>query len=820
MDNIEKFKDLEIVINNLEENITLENLLDTTNIINNYNINIDKLYYKYKDLYNSITYINELENTKINTIEMIKQGFIIKNKLSLLNNILDSTKKNEIIMINKNNKLKDDINNIELINKNLHNKISFLHENLHLISKQNDKLNSKIKEEKNIIKVFENENKILKQNILQLHQKNIDIDKINNDIEFKNENIKDLNNKINKYELDLLFERENNNKFKQSVILKDNLLKEEHDKILKLENEINNSNKKFIDIKNIFEQFQKDNNNKLMSIKDQLAISNKNYDQSLIDIDNLNKKNNDKEIKIKELEDLLNKIPHKEQELNDKLVKIELKLEKSNKNFNQSLIDIDNLNKKNNDKEIKIKELENLLNKIPHKKQQLNDELIKIKIELEQINKNYKQSLIDIDNLNKKNNDKEIKIKELEDLLNKIPNKEQVLNDELIKIKVELEQSNKNYNQSLIDIDNLNKENNDKEIKIKELEEEIESLNQDDIISIVENLEPIIEEQNTPDLVENDDDSIILGKYLFRDELIDNFMNTNISIINSNNLSDPQLNDILKIESELLESSIFKYGYLKLQWTRNDVDIIGENTTTYTINTIDIEKNIGFYMYYNNSIKGKIINKSNDIIKVQSLKAEINIDSGSIKNNKLTINITNIGDINTTIDKNGLGCFFNIYPVSRIAPQEISEKAFSINYNGIIYYGNHEIGQNVFHVSNGIFSNHNGIKPYGKDGIFQGKNSRNEFYVAHVWGNGTGFSTYNSDGTNPLHIINQLFVKEKLKLIIELDDNHFSDMEYMFYMDDPYSRNTWEKPNNNIGNTIEYNETSNNVFVFNGNINR
>ena len=369
------------------------------------------------------------------------------NKILSLKELLNG-KKNDLIKCIK-NLINISKENTSSFKENLSNKINVLEE-------ENNKIKIEFENYKSEEKIRK---KFLENQILSLSKKDIDNTKFLKSKEKElNENKKHYEENIKKYEENISNLKSNintlNNKINENLNMNEKLKKQNQEIIEEKNKEINKINEKYEKIINEKDQYHKNELNNICKNKDNDILQIKN------EINELNKKTmnlkeeneklinslNQKEIKIKELSSINQEVI--------KISDIKENIIEENKNIiNEIKIKNKELNDINVNNNTKIRNLEN---KIKDNKEKL-DKQIDIN---EEITKKY-------DELNKKYNSNQSEISELK-----------LINNKYNKTVIELEQENKEINNLLIENKKKLKDDKNKlNKKVEELQKEINELN-------------------------------------------------------------------------------------------------------------------------------------------------------------------------------------------------------------------------------------------------------------------------------------------------------------------------------------------------------
>ena len=388
----------------------------------NYKIPLKKL-----ELSNIQSLENEIEKlkTKINSIEM---------------KLLDEQNKNkELINVNKllNNKYKLDISILTKKNTELSQKIINKQNELLSLKKENIEKNNEIKDLKssgnNNYKLnTNNENKDKFQTIYE----NGKIETTDNSKfleNFKNEN-EELIKKSNTYQ----------EKIKYYQMQMKNIRNELYEKIQANIEQKNNSEKQINEMKNDYEKRIEDMNNKYKCLENNLSESQNFNNQLNQQINDLNQQIISKDINILELNYQIEQIGKKLATKEEENKKLSEKLEELNKKINDD----------NNSENQKIQLLQEQLKEQKNINNDLNNELSKVKKDNELLSqKIQKEKSQDIDNIKKENlilkENNEKLIKELKDIIDNNKNNEksediqQIINTQVEKKNEEIKMLNK-----------------------------------------------------------------------------------------------------------------------------------------------------------------------------------------------------------------------------------------------------------------------------------------------------------------------------------------------------------------------------------------
>ena len=456
----------------------------------NDNLDINELREKNKKLNEKIIeLINIIKNKDINLNSLNEEKVLYLKKKADLENRIN-------VMTQLINKFKNELDNKNLSLNNNESKIILIEKELTSITKINKDLNLNIQKLTNENNLLRNKAKSLEDNYINISNKN-----------------DELNNKI------ITLEKENAEKIKK--LTEDNL-----SKINELQNEINENNKKSLELHNLkirnknmnqriltLEQDNKkipEYENININLKREITIINKNIEEYKNNIDRLNNENNNNQIIIDNLKkdiitknNIINEVNRNYQELekeNNNLNLLKQNIEKSNQIIEDLKNKYESLLKENNNNQNIIDDLNNEINlknnlleenKMRYKNTLAENEsnknlIINLKKEISSINiivKDYQSQLDDLASKEKDARDK------IENLQNELRSKEFIINDN----KIKLEKLTKENIQNKMIINDLENKNKSLIFNLEILQKDLDKY-KNDILEIKQRNEDLINE--------------------------------------------------------------------------------------------------------------------------------------------------------------------------------------------------------------------------------------------------------------------------------------------------------------------------------------
>tara|TARA_Y100000589_G_scaffold141571_1_gene135134 strand:- start:228 stop:2093 length:1866 start_codon:yes stop_codon:yes gene_type:complete len=274
--NIEKkYKEIQT-----ENNTQKQEIVKLKKQIKNYNIEIENIRK------------NEIENNKI---EILKQeNSNLKNKLQIVENknIKQNNKlKEQDSILNKlqieNQKLQDDINNENQLTELFNKQLSEIKKEKKELKNKEVKLRNTIQEKKKIITEKENENKSLKQKIINENEiaelLNKQLSKLKKENENLNLNNSKLNNTIKKQKQKIDIKENENQELQKNINLEKNLSKSLNQKIKKIKNELTAKQEQNLKLNKKLKEVNKKEKELIENLENKILISNTKID-SLIKI--------------------------------------------------------------------------------------------------------------------------------------------------------------------------------------------------------------------------------------------------------------------------------------------------------------------------------------------------------------------------------------------------------------------------------------------------------------------------------------------------------------------------------------------------------
>ncbi|MAM05197.1 MAG: hypothetical protein CMD06_04470 [Flavobacteriales bacterium] len=263
-----------------ENNTQKQEIVKLKKQIKNYNIEIENIRK------------NEIENNKIEILE--QENSNLKNKLQIVENknIKQNNKlKEQDSILNKlqieNQKLQDDINNENQLTELFNKQLSEIKKEKKELKNKEVKLRNTIQEKKKIITEKENENKSLKQKIINENEiaelLNKQLSKIKKENENLNLNNSKLNNTIKKQKQKIDIKENENQELQKNINLEKNLSKSLNQKIKKIKNELTAKQEQNLKLNKKLKEVNKKEKELIENLENKILISNTKID-SLIKI--------------------------------------------------------------------------------------------------------------------------------------------------------------------------------------------------------------------------------------------------------------------------------------------------------------------------------------------------------------------------------------------------------------------------------------------------------------------------------------------------------------------------------------------------------
>tara|TARA_B100000401_G_C52813636_1_gene725430 strand:+ start:4371 stop:6236 length:1866 start_codon:yes stop_codon:yes gene_type:complete len=263
-----------------ENNTQKQEIVKLKKQIKNYNIEIENIRK------------NEIENNKIEILE--QENSNLKNKLQIVENknIKQNNKlKEQDSILNKlqieNQKLQDDLNNENQLTELFNKQLSEIKKEKKELKNKEVKLRNTIQEKKKIITEKENENKSLKQKIINENEiaelLNKQLSKIKKENENLNLNNSKLNNTIKNQKQKIDIKENENQELQKNINLEKNLSKSLNQKIKKIKNELTAKQEQNLKLNKKLKEVNKKEKELIENLENKILISNTKID-SLIKI--------------------------------------------------------------------------------------------------------------------------------------------------------------------------------------------------------------------------------------------------------------------------------------------------------------------------------------------------------------------------------------------------------------------------------------------------------------------------------------------------------------------------------------------------------